>query len=157
MNKKTLSLVGTVAGVLLVVMGFLMLVGAFGGHTSYYSTAPYDYDSGYATFGADYYTYSVNNAAEATDAAQAAASNARELVKITKVFFGLIMMAVGLFATCAFGIVFVGCNAPVAVVPKEEPEIPAEPIATEEVILPAEEETVAEAEPATQSIEEISE
>ena len=57
MNKKTLSLVGMIIGCVFVLIGILSLSGAVGGNTSYPSSAPYSYDSGYASFGGDYYTY----------------------------------------------------------------------------------------------------
>lgn len=123
MNKKNLSKIGMAVSALLVLFGLLALCGAFGGQSYHYSTAPYTYDSGYASFGGDYYTYSVNNAAEATDAAQAASANARELVEFVRAFCGLFMMGFGLLSFCGFGIVFATCKNNIAINPVPEETI----------------------------------
>lgn len=120
MNKATLSKIGMAISAVLVLLGLLAMCGVFGGQPRSYSTAPYNFDSGYASFGGDYYTYSVNNAAEATDAAQAASSNARELVEFTKAFCGLFMMGFGALSFCGFGIVLAGCKKDTEIVPAPE-------------------------------------
>ena len=104
MNKKILSLVGMVMGLAFVLIGILSLCGALGGDTSSPGSAPYSYDSGYAVFGADYYTYSVNNSAEAASAARTAASNLDDIADFLKVFCGLFSMCFGAVIVCCFGI-----------------------------------------------------
>ena len=84
MNKRTISIIGIAISALLVLFGILAMSGALGGSTYYADSAPYSYDSGFATFGGDYYTYSVNNSAEAAAGARAAASNLRKAGKRTR-------------------------------------------------------------------------
>lgn len=160
MNKKTFSTIGMVISILLVLLGLLTMCGAFGGDSYYYSTAPYTYDSGYASFGGDYYTFSVNNAAEATDAAQAASANARELVEFVRAFCGLFMMGFGAIAFCGFGIIFASCKNNIAINP-----VPEETIEESTEILDQCDNSVdntipedsPEAEPVESNVEEISE
>ena len=60
MNKKTFSTLGMIFSAVIVFLGILVLAGALGGDASYPNSASYLYDSGYATFGGDFYTF-VNN------------------------------------------------------------------------------------------------
>lgn len=105
--KKKFSVIGMAVGMLLAFLGILTVSGVFGNGN--YSAGVSPYDSGYAKFGGDYYTYSVNNSAETASAAKAAANNLREISDILKNGIGFSMMAMGLFAFCGFGIVFSGC------------------------------------------------
>ena len=107
--KKTLSVVGLIIGLAFVVVGILSVSRALGGDASYPSSAPYMYDSGYASFGADYYTYSVNNSAEAASAARTAAYNIVCVSDFLLTFFGLSSMLFGLMVMCGFGIVLSSC------------------------------------------------
>ncbi len=108
--KKTLSVVGLIIGLAFVVVGILSVSGVLGGDTSYPSSAPYTYDSGYASFGADYYTYSVNNSAEAASAARTAAYNIGNVSDFLLTFFGLSSILFGLMVMCGFGIVLSSCT-----------------------------------------------
>ncbi|MBE6667417.1 MAG: hypothetical protein E7607_03800 [Ruminococcaceae bacterium] len=108
--KKTLSVVGLIIGISFVVVGILSVSGALGGKTSSPSSAPYSYDSGYATFGADYYNYSVNNSAEAASAARTAAYNIGHVSHFLLTFFGLSSILFGLMVMCGFGIVLSSCT-----------------------------------------------
>ena len=103
--KKNFSVLGIVVGGLFVLLGILSIFGAFGGDTSSPVRAPYGYDSGYAEFGADYYTYSSNNAAEAASAARTAAYNAQAIAEFLTLFCGLASILLGLMVICGFGIV----------------------------------------------------
>jgi hypothetical protein len=47
--KKMLSVIGLIIGLAFVVVGILSVSGALGGSTSSPSSAPYAYDSGYAS------------------------------------------------------------------------------------------------------------
>ena len=107
--KKTLSLIGIIVGFLFVLVGILSAAGALGGDVSYPKSAPYSYDSGFATFGADYYTYSVNNTAEAANAASAAAYNIIDIAEFLYLAFGFASILFGLVVMCGFGIVFSSC------------------------------------------------
>ena len=107
--KKTLSIIGIMVGFLFVLVGILSAGGALGGDTSNPTSAPYSYDSGYATFGADYYTYSVNNTAEAAAAARAAAYNTVDIAEFLCLAFGLASILFGFVVMCGFGIVLSTC------------------------------------------------
>ena len=134
--KKKLALIGMIAGIAMIFIGLLAMCGAFGGSSSFGGSSPYN--SGYASFGADYYTYSVNNSAEAASAARAAAHNVGDVSDFMQVCGGLFLMLFGLMAFCGFGIVYAGCpteqiakvEEPMAVI-NEEKETPVV-VATEE-------------------------
>lgn len=96
-----------IIGILLVIIGMVTLGGGLGDADYYGGNSPYD--SGYASFGGDYYTYSVNNAAETTSATNAVNSNLREISDLIKNIFGWLMMIVGAMSVCGFGIVYSGC------------------------------------------------
>ncbi len=107
--KKVFSIVGLFVGLAFIVVGSLSMSGALGGETSYPGNAPFSYDSGYATFGGDYYTYSVNNSAEAASAARTAANNIGDVADFLVLFFGLTSVLFGLMVMCAFGVVLSSC------------------------------------------------
>ncbi len=129
--QKKFSLVGIIFGAILVILGLLVLFGVFGGDANGASGAPYPYDSGYATFGTDFYTYSVNNAQEAASAGRTVAANTRELTSLMKNVSGLFLIAFGVFMVCLFGTKFAALQedkkAPVAapqqIVVDELPEL----------------------------------
>ena len=102
-SVKTFSVIGIIAGVTLLILGILVLCGEMGGDMVHAGGAPSRYDSGYATFGADFYTYTVNNAGEAAAAGRAAASNAYEIGHLMKNVYGISFIAAGLFMICLFG------------------------------------------------------
>ena len=101
--KKTYSIIAMVVSVLIVLFGVLTLAGALGGDTSYPSSAPWSYDTGYATFGGDFYTYVSNNAGEAASASRTAASNLDEIATLLKSFCGISLSGFGLLSFCFFG------------------------------------------------------
>ena len=101
--KKVLSWIGILTGVVLIITGIVVASGGTGNSLSYGQSSPYD--SGFASFGGDYYTYSVNNIAEATSAASAAASNTADVYRLVEFCLGMLMMFFGIVATCGFGLV----------------------------------------------------
>ena len=104
MNSKKYAVFGILSGVLAVVLGVVIMCGLFGGDTySGGSGAPYSYDSGYATFGADFYTIVTNNAEEAAEAGRTVARNLDEIAKLLKYSLGCILIISGLFMICHFG------------------------------------------------------
>lgn len=105
--KKMLSTIGMAISILLIVFGIMTTSGSFGDATYYGNSSPYD--SGFASFNGDYYTYSVNNGAEAASAARAVASNVREVSQLLQSALGLFMICFGALSFCGFGIVFSGC------------------------------------------------
>ena len=110
--KKTISLVGMIVGFAFVVVGILAMSGTFGCDVmSHASSAPSAYDSGYASFGADYYSYSVNNGAEAAVGARVAANNLADIGEFISMFSGVMSMLIGFAVICGFGVVFASCKA----------------------------------------------
>ena len=118
--KKYFSIAGMIASVLVILFGILAVSGALGDADSYGGESPYD--SGYASFGGDYYTYSVNNSAETTSAVNAVASNLREISDILRNSLGLFMIGFGLLSLCGFGILYSGCIVPVEIPVQEYEE-----------------------------------
>ena len=110
LNKKNFSLVGMGISILVVLFGILIMAGAMGGNASY-SSGSYLYDSGYASFGADFYTYVSNNAAEAASASRTAASNLVSIAKLLKNVCGIFLMGFGTMGFCLFGMAFVDAKA----------------------------------------------
>ena len=118
MSKKMFATIGMIVCVLFVVMGFVTIGKDNSCSTAYRSGM---YDSGFATFGADYYTYSSNNAAEAANAARTTANNIYELYGLLTDVFGWLFVFAGLMGFCRFGVICAECKdaaasaAPVAV------------------------------------------
>ena len=100
------------------------------------SSAPSYYDSGYASFGGDFYTYVNNNAAEASRAVRTVASNQihlfdqmSRLTGILSRFFGFFLISLGGIGLCLFGcLCFTPKMTPAA---SPAPAIPAAPAAPE--------------------------
>ena len=118
--KKILAFIGVVIGIIIFILGIVTISGTFGDATSYGESASYGYDSGFASFNGDYYTYSVNNTAETANAARATAANLREISDILRNCFGWFMMCSGLLVCCGFGIVFTNCRTDGNVVKETE-------------------------------------
>ena len=125
MTKKTFALIGMLVSLAIVVCGILAISGELGGNVKYASGAPYSYDSGYASFGADFYTYVSNNAAEAADAASAAAYNVRGVAELLKNVLGIFLIGFGLMGFSFFGMAHAECKAAAAVV-EVQPSVPEE-------------------------------
>ena len=119
MNKKTFATIGMICSAIILLMGILVMTGAMGGDASSASSASYPYDSGYASFGADFYTYVSNNAAEAASAARTIASNLKNLSELLKNGLGLLLIAFGMFGVCHFGMLRCDCIEPAAPVSEE--------------------------------------
>ncbi len=130
MNKKLVSFIAMIVSLALVFVGFLALVGALGGKTNYASSSGYQYDSGYAEFGADFYTYVSNNAAEAASATRTIASNQRAIAKLVKNIAGFCMMGAGLLSLCHFTLVWLDEKKKATVAPQVVVSTPA-PVAEE--------------------------
>ena len=137
MTKKTYALIGMIVSLAIVLCGILTISGTLGGDAHYASGASYLYDSGYASFGADFYTYVSNNAAEAADAASTVASNVRSVAELQKNVFGIFLMGFGLMGFCFFGMASAECKAAAAPAP-----VPAD--APEQEETPEQEESPAE-------------
>lgn len=101
MSKKASSILGLVTSIVLAVIGILILCEVFGGsHGSLVS--PYNYDYGYATFGADFYNYVSNNAAYSAKGTVAVYQTLSSLNDLLKNAFGFLFIGIGLFGVCHF-------------------------------------------------------
>ena len=136
MGKKSYSVFGMIIGILIAILGVLVISGSLGGDTSYASSAPYSYDSGYATFGAEFYTFVSNNAGEAASASRTAANNLDDIAELLKNALGIFLIGFGLMGFCFFGISF--SEAKAALLKTSEVAAPAE--CDNETPAPAEEE-----------------
>lgn len=115
--KKVFALIGMVVCALFLLTGLLTIGGSFdGSFSSAYRNGMYD--AGYASFGADYYTYSNNNAADAAEAARTAAGNLRILGGVVCKLSGILFMGLGGMGLCHFGVVYGECTAPSAAAPQ---------------------------------------
>lgn len=115
MSKKTFATIGMIVCVLFVIAGFITME-----KTNSCSTGSRSglFDSGLATFGSDFYTYSNNNAAEAASAARTTANNVKEVYTLLCDMFGWFFVFIGSIGLCHFGIIRADCNAPAS--PKAE-------------------------------------
>lgn len=109
--RKVFAILGIVFSIVLVVFGLTVIGGDLGGSPSQASGGSYLYTSGYAKFGADFYTYVSNNAADAASAGRTTANNVYELFHLVKQMggllmkgLGLLMIGLGLMGTCFFGL-----------------------------------------------------
>ena len=159
MIKKLVSAAGMLVGVVVIVMGILVMAGVLGGNAYSASTASYQFDSGYASFGADFYTYVSNNAAEAASATRTVASNLVRIADLLKNALGILTIAFGAFMLFYFAIKFLGaCEKAAAVKAAPAPAFVPE-AANEEAVIAEEavaEETVEEA-VAEETVEEVAE
>ena len=142
MNKKIFATIGMVISAVVIFMGLLAMTGALGGDPHYAESASYFYDTGYASFGGDFYTYVNNNAAEAADAVSAVAANIREVNSLLKNVCGVFLMGFGAFGLCHFGTLRSECAVPNQVAEPDNKEISTEESTDEEVV--AEESTCEE-------------
>ena len=144
MNKKLFATIGMIVSAIVILMGLLAMTGALGGDANYPSGASYLYDTGYASFGGDFYSYVNNNAAEAASAAATTANNVRKLCELLSTVSGIFLMGFGAMGLCFFGIQFCGCGCGCG--KKEEQAVPAAPEAVEEPQVNAEPEVPVNAE-----------
>ena len=105
MSKKYYAVCGLIIGTIVVILGTLVTSGAIGGNTVTATTSPSSilYSSGYASFGADFYTYVTNNAQEAASAARTIADNQNVIYGFQRSAFGIALIVFGLFMNCLFG------------------------------------------------------
>lgn len=123
LTKKNISLAAMIISVLIALSGFMIIVGAFGGDTSHANSSVL-YDSGLTKFGADFYTYVNNNAAEAAIAARTVASNLDSIADVIKSACGIFLIGFGLLSLCCFAMIWINENKPsdpVAVAQNDEP------------------------------------
>ena len=109
--KKISALMGLAAGLLAILIGILILSGSIGGNTSYYAYSEYisSIDSGRTAFGADFYTYVNNNAANAvtavkntTNAVEGVGESLEDLFHLVRTIGGWGILLFGLFITFLF-------------------------------------------------------
>lgn len=131
MKSKAFGIIGIVISLVLVVCGIVVMAGALGGDTHYPEGAGYLYDSGYAQFGADFYNFVSNNAAEAAAASRTAAYNLAEISELLKNSCGIFLIGFGLLGFCYFGMKTSDSNSSPEKV--EEPQSPAAPAQNDEL------------------------
>ena len=100
--KKAFSFIGMVMGCIVAVLGVLLMLGVFGGDTGTASGSISLYDSGYAKFGADFYTYVTNNAYEAAVGARVTANNLHYIAELLKPALGIFLIGFGTGMLCLF-------------------------------------------------------
>lgn len=145
MTKKRLTKVGMVVSILVAICGVLVILGAMGGDTSGPGGAPSYYDHGYASFGADFYSYVSNNSAEAAEAARTTASNLGDIADLLRNVCGIFLIGFGMMGFCVFGIINAGFKEAAAVAAPVTPVAPvAEPVVEETAEAEEAEEAVAE-------------
>lgn len=106
MSKKFFATTGMIFCVLFIILGFVTL---FRDNSCSTASRSGLYDSGLASFGADFYTYVSNNAAEAASAACTAANNIYDLYDLLTNVFGWLFLFAGFTGLCHFGIVRADC------------------------------------------------
>lgn len=102
--KKVFSIIGILFSVFVIYVGGQFLNGSDITAPSSASSAPAYYDSGYATFGADFYSFVTNNAAETASASRTIASNQIYLFRLMSRFFGYLLISFGGMGVCLFSI-----------------------------------------------------
>lgn len=102
--KKFFAVLGLIVSILFVYSGYTVLNGDVDSGTDTASSAGILYDSGYASFGADFYTYVTNNAAEAAAASRTVAANLHHMAQLFLNVVGYFMIGIGLLSFCAFGV-----------------------------------------------------
>ena len=142
LTKKNISLIAMIISSLTSLFGLLTLFGAMGGDTGYANSSIL-YDSGLTKFGADFYTYVNNNAAEAAMAARTVASNLDSIADLMKSVCGIFFIVFGLLSLCYFTMIWIKenekaaapvCEAPIA--PQANVEV-AENVVTETAVEPS--------------------
>ncbi|MBR0537155.1 MAG: hypothetical protein IJK40_03315, partial [Clostridia bacterium] len=108
--KKRFITIGLIASVILILAGIVVLTGFFGKWGYSPSGWPEKIGSnfGYGVFGSDFYSYVVNNAAQAGFSANNAANNIYDVVMMLRFSIGLFMICFGLGSLGAFGMAFTG-------------------------------------------------
>lgn len=125
MNKKTLALIAMIISIAIAFFGILVMAGSMGGDTSYPSSS-YPYDAGYASFGADFYTYVNNNAAEAASGTYTIAANLNDIAELMKNALGIFLIGFGLLGLCHFAMIWVDEKAKAAAAKPAEEEAPTQ-------------------------------
>lgn len=103
MSKKISKIIGLVVSVILIIVGIAICKGELTGDNYYTEPANYLYDYGYATFGADFYTFVSNNAALAAYNTVKAVAQISNMITLMENVFGWAFIATGMFGICKFG------------------------------------------------------
>ena len=104
MKKSKFSVWGIVIGAALAVFGVVLLMVSFDlDLVSFHGNVDAYNNSGFAVFGADFYTYVNNNAALAEMGTSRTAANLVGLYHLIKLAFGAFFIAFGVMCVCYFG------------------------------------------------------
>ena len=95
-------ILGIVIGLVIIVLGICTIKGKFGGNADIADSPSLSFDYGYATFGADFYTYLNNNSAYTAIGSQQTAYNLYTISKLLREVLGILLMAFGGFTVCLF-------------------------------------------------------
>ena len=102
--KRFFAIIGILFCCAVIYIGVQFLHGEMASEPNTASSTPSYYDSGYASFGGDFYTYVNNNAAEAAKAARTITSNQVYIFRLATQFFGYFLIALGGIGVCLFGV-----------------------------------------------------
>ncbi len=130
--KKPFCVLGIVISLAIALLGVLLLLGVFTDTPSGASGASYRFDSGYASFGGDFYSYVNNNAAEAASAAKTIAGNQRDIFVLIRTASGIFITGFGLLGLCLFG-AFLGIKNPETAAAIPSPAIEKKEIVSNEL------------------------
>lgn len=101
MKEKKFLTMGIVISVLIVFLGILTMANVFCSEISTIGNTTL-YDHGYSAFGADFYTYVSNNAADAASTSRTTAKNVILLISLIKTTSGLFLCSIGAMGFCYF-------------------------------------------------------
>ena len=99
-KKKKSPLIGLIISCVIIILGIVIMATSLG--VSHHGSYSYSSESGTASFGADFYTYVNNNAAEAAKACRTAANNLDSLITLVSLISGIFLIAAGAVAACCF-------------------------------------------------------
>lgn len=114
MKKSVISIMGMCFSIAAIICGIFLLLSKPDEYdlNMHYPYIAYGEDSGFATFGSDFYTYVNNNAAQAASSSDRALRNQHEIAKQIQSVEGSICMAGGMLLMtfggigfCVFGLI----------------------------------------------------
>ncbi len=129
-NRRSIyTLLGQIVGIILFIFALLILFKVIRLGFSNYpkNSLGYRYDSGPAQFGADFYNYVNNNAAQAAEASRSAARNGYYLIDLVNKVSGIFLTGFGATIFCLFGAISARDKmdeAPISSIPSDTSALP---------------------------------